>query len=164
MLRPVDLGRLTAATLVCSVASLGSAFVLGNGSAQTRTVEHTCSVADKQFLQTVSSNMVQLGYWSDSLGSGDATPAVVVHQAKAEAEQVEATRPTDPTLSQTRQLLRVMFVEYGRAIYAKYHGGNAGKHMGAAYTFANDVHALLVDAQPALAGKGCDVSPLFNTT
>ncbi len=155
------LRRLTAATLICSVAILGSAFVLGSGSPQTRKVEHTCSAADKQFIQTVSSNLTQLFYWSDSLASGDVEPAVVVRQARSEAEQIEATRPTDPTLAQTRGLLRVMFVEYGRAVYAKYHKGNAGKHMGASYAFANDVHNLLVEAQPQLAAKGCDVAPLF---
>jgi hypothetical protein len=156
--------RLTAATLICTAAIFGSAFVLGNGSVQTRTVEHTCSAADRQFLQTVSSNMTQLGYWSDALSSSDVKPAVVVRQASSEAEQIGATGPTDPTLAQTRELLRVMFVEYGRAIYAKYHGGNAGKHMGRSYTFANDVHALLVGAQPALAAKGCDLTPLFRTS
>jgi hypothetical protein len=33
--------------------------------------------------------------------------------------------------------------------------------MGSAYRLANDVHDLLVGAQPALASRGCDPAPLL---
>ena len=151
----MPLRRLTLATLACSAAVLGVSFFLSNSHAQVK-VTHTCSAADKQFIDTVSSNMTQLSYWSDSLVTGDVDPPVVVHQANAEAAQVDATRPTDPTLDKTRFLLKGMFIQYAKAVDAKYNGGDAGVYMGLSYTLANEVHDLLIGAQPALAAKGCD--------
>jgi hypothetical protein len=124
-------------------------------------VSHTCSLTDKQFIQTVRSNLTQLAYWSDALLKADVDPKVVVKQAKAEAGQIDATRPSDPTLEQTRGLLRSMFTAYGRAVAAKIHGGNAGIPMHTAYTLANNVHDLLAGAQPALAARGCDPAILL---
>jgi hypothetical protein len=152
----VPLRRLTIATFVVSAAVLGVSYFLSNGHAQSGRITHTCSAADKQFIDTVSSNMTQLSYWSDSLVSGDVDPPTVVHQAKAEADQIAATRPTDPTLGQSRDLLKGMFTQYAKAVEAKYDGGDAGVYMGLSYTLANEVHNLLVGAQPALAAKGCD--------
>jgi hypothetical protein len=132
-----------------------------NAGAQGGKIAHTCSLADKQFVQTVSTNMFQLSYWSDQLLKGDATPAVVVKQTKSGSGQVDATRPTDPTLQKTRPLLKAMFLNYARGVYRQAHGGNAGHPMGVAYQLANDVHDLLADAQPALAAKGCDITVLL---
>jgi hypothetical protein len=140
---------------------LGISFFLSNGHAQVKVV-HTCSVADKQFIDTVSANMTQLSYWSDSLVSGDVDPPVVVHQARAEADQVDATRPTDPTLDKSRFLLKGMFMQYAKAVQAQIDGGNAGVYMGLSYTLANEVHDLLIGAQPVLAAKGCDPTRLLN--
>jgi hypothetical protein len=156
--------RLIVATAVSGVFVFGATFLVGSGRAQAgqRQVTHTCSVTDKQFIQTVRSNMTQLAYWSDALVKDDVAPGVVVKQAKAEADQVDATAPSDPTLEQTRSLLRSMFTAYGRAVAAKTHGGNAGMHMHTAYTLANDVHDLLAGAQPELAARGCDPALLLN--
>ena len=157
----MPLRRLTVATLVCSAAVLGISFFLSSGHAQAR-LTHTCSAADHQFIDTVSQNMFQLGYWSDSLASGDADASLVAHQARSEAGQVDATRPTDPTFAQARTLLKGMFVQYARAVDARDHGdGNAGVYMGLSYTLANEVHDLLAKAQPALASKGCDPDRLL---
>jgi hypothetical protein len=158
----VPLRRLTIATFVCSAAVLGVSYFLSNGHAQAARITHTCSAADKQFIDTVSSNMTQLTYWSDSLVSDDVDPPTVVHQARAEADQIDATRPTDPTFGQARPLLKGMFVQYAKAVDAKYSGGDAGVYMGLSYTLANEVHDLLVKAQPALAAKGCDPTRLLN--
>ncbi|HEY5058850.1 MAG TPA: hypothetical protein VII51_07510 [Gaiellaceae bacterium] len=106
--------------------------------------------------------MDQLAYWSDELQSDAVDPGVVVQQARSEAAQVGATGPTDPTLSVTRNLIRTMFVEYARAVYAKYHDGDAGVHMRLAYTLANSVHDQLVGAETPLAVKGCDVGELLS--
>jgi hypothetical protein len=159
----VRIRRLTAATLVCSSLVLGVSMLIGAGhaSAGPASQKHTCSAADKQFLQTVQSNMTQLGYWSDSLLSGDATPAVVIRQTRAESRQIGATSPTDISLLTARSLLRKMFLEYGDAVHAKALGDAPGKHVQTAYTLANGVHDLLVDAQPQMAGMGCDVTPLL---
>ncbi len=159
----VHLRRLIVATSVCTVVVLGGTFLVGSQRAQAgqRHVTHTCSATDKQFLQTVQSNLTELAYWSDSLVHAEVAPGVVVKQARNEAEQVAATGPSDPTLEQTRGLLRSMFKAYARAVAAKMHGGNAGSPMHTAYTLANDVHYLLVGVQPELAARGCDPAPLL---
>ena len=159
----VHLRRLIAATSVCTVLVFGVTFLVGSQRAQAgqRHVTHTCSATDKQFLQTVRSNLTQLSYWSDSLVHAEVAPGTVVKQAKNEAAQVAATGPTDPTFEQTRGLLGSMFKAYARAVAAKMHGGNAGSPMHTAYTLANDVHYLLVGVQPEMAARGCDPAPLL---
>jgi hypothetical protein len=155
--------RLTAATLVLGSIVLGLTFFMGSGQAASspRGGVHTCSAADKQFLLTVDSNMQLLSYWSDSFTSGDATPGVVIKQARAEAAQVWASTPTDPSLLTARSLLRKMFLEYGMAVKSKAMGGSPGTHVQTAYQLANDVHELLVQAQPGMTQKGCDLAPLL---
>lgn len=159
----MQIRRLIAATLACAAVVFGATFLVGSGRAQAgqRQVTHTCSAPDRQFLNTVSTNMFQLAYWSDSLVHNDVEPGIVVKQARAEAAQVDATRPTDPTFEQTRGLLRSMLTAYGRAIAAKMHGGNAGAPMRTAYLLANAVHDLLAAAQPDLAARGCDPALLL---
>ena len=165
MLISVRIRRLTAATLVCAALVLGVSMLLGSGRAQASasTVKHTCSAADRQFLQTARDNMTQLGYWGDELVSGDATPAVVIKQARSEADQIAATRPIDPSLKTAGSLLRKMFIEYAAAVRATALGTSPGAHVRTAYTLANAVHDLLVGAQPGLEPQGCDVEPLLQT-
>lgn len=159
----VNMRRFIVVTFTCSVVVFGATFLVASSRAQAgqRQVTHTCSVLDRQFLDTVSNNMTQLTYWSDALVANDVEPPVVIKQARAEARQVDATAPTDPTLEQTRGLLRSMFTAYGRAVYAKTHGGNAGVPMRTAYVLANGVHDLLVGVQPDLAALGCDPTMLL---
>jgi hypothetical protein len=162
MLALMQLRRLIAATLVCASVVLGLSFLIGSGKASPGpTATHTCSAADKQFLNTVASNMTQLGYWSDSLTSGDATPALVIKQAKAESLQVAATRPTDSSLLTSRSLLRKMFLEYAAAVKTKALGGSPGNHVRNAYTLANGVHELLLQAEPGMTAQGCNLAPLL---
>jgi hypothetical protein len=162
MLLLVQLRRLIAATLVCASVVLGLSFLMGSGQASTRAAaKDTCSAADKQFLTTVSSNMTQLGYWSDSLTSGDATPALVIKQARAESNQVAASTPTDPSLLTSRSLLRKMFLEYAAAVRAKALGNSPGNHVRNAYTLANGIHELLLQAEPGMTAQGCNLAPLL---
>jgi hypothetical protein len=109
----------------------------------------------------VSSNMVQLGYWSDALVHHDAEPEVVVKQAKAEAGQVHATRPVDRTLLATRDLLGSMFLEYSKAVAVTASGRDAKAHMEHAWQLAHASHDLLAGAKAGLSRQGCDVSPLL---
>jgi hypothetical protein len=156
--------RLIAATLTCTSIVLGIAVLAGSGRAASKpAAAHTCSAPDKQFLSTVQSNMTQLGYWSDSLNTGDASPGVVIKQARAEAEQVTATEPTDMSMVTARSLLRKMFLEYADAVRAKARGASPGAHVRNAYTLANGVHELLVQAQPGMTAKGCNLAPLLTT-
>jgi hypothetical protein len=132
--------RLTAAMLVL----FATPFVAGCARVAA-TVEHTCSATDKQFLQTTALNMNMLGYWSSNRA----------------AARVDATDPTDPSLSQTRQIVRAMLSEYWRAVAASAHHREAGLHMMRAYGLANFAHDVLSQAEPALSSRGCDVSSLL---
>lgn len=156
------LRRLIAATVVCASAVLGISLLAGSGRAASgRPASHTCSAVDKQFVSTVSMNMQQLDYWSRELGSDDASPMEVIKQARAESRQVDATSPTDSSLRATRSLISRMLREYALAVRAHALGGDAGRHMGVAYELANYVHQVLVEAQPDLQSKGCDLAPLL---
>jgi hypothetical protein len=151
--------------LVCALVVLAGAVALTNATEPSRrSVRHVCSAADRQFVQTVGSNMTQLSFWSGQLASGETPPGVVVRQAFAEAAQVAATRPEDPTFVRAQGMLRVMFQEYGRAIRARMHGRPGGTHMGISLRLAYDVHDVLAEAQSELAPLGCDPEPLFHTT
>jgi hypothetical protein len=161
MLVSVRAGRLIAATLVCAALVLGVSALAGKAGAQSGAVSHTCSAPDRQFIQTVSTNMFQLSYWSNELVKGEATPALVVKQTRSGSLQVDQTRPTDPTLQKTRPLLKAMFLAYAKSVRARAHGGDAGTPMGIAYQLANDVHDLLASAQQGLAAKGCDPAVLL---
>jgi hypothetical protein len=166
MLPSVQMRRFIAATLVCASVVLGLSFLIGTPQAAPVagvSAQHTCSAADKQFLQTVQSNMTQLSYWSDSLQSGDASPVDVIKQARAESNQIAVTSPTDPSLLTARSLLRKMFLEYAGAVKAKALGASPGAHVRNAYTLADGVHELLVQAEPGMTAKGCDLTPLLKS-
>jgi hypothetical protein len=156
--------RLSAATLACSALVFGGSVLAGNSRASSGAqVSYICSAVDKQFIATASTNMVQLGYWSDALVAHDAEPAVVVEQAHSEAGQVSATDPEDRTLHATRDLLSSMFLEYSKAVASSAKGRNAAIHMQNAWRLANASHKLLAGAKDGLAAQGCDVSPLLQT-
>jgi hypothetical protein len=162
MICAVGLKRVTAVTVGLSALVFGGSVFAGNSAARgSVAVTYQCSLADKQFIGTVSSNMTQLGFWSESLLSDDARPAVVARQARAEAAQIAATDPGDHTLRATRVLLRAMFLEYGRAVALAGRSTTAGVHMRRAWRHANEVHDLLVHARQGLAAVGCDLSPLL---
>lgn len=159
----MQLRRLTAATLAASAVIFGSSVLVGQGRAQAgATPSYVCSAADKQFINTVSANMTQLGYWSDALVHHDVAADVVVKQAKAEAGQVHATRPTDRTLRATRDVLGSMFLEYSKAIAVSVRGHDAQHHMESAWRLARASHDLLAGAKSGLGAQGCDVSPLLS--
>jgi hypothetical protein len=151
----VHLYRLTAAMLVLCVVPLIA------GCARTSTTKHTCSATDKQFIRVTQLNMNMLGYWSSDLATGEAKPAEVIAETKAAEIRVAQTSPTDPSLSQTRQIVRAMLVEYWHAVAAHARHKQAGPHMMRAYGLANFAHDLLEDAEPALAARGCSVSSLL---
>jgi hypothetical protein len=157
--------RFSAATLALAALVFGGAVLAGNSRASSGAqVSYVCSAADKQFIQTVSTNMVQLGYWSDALQSNDAEPDVVSSQARSEAGQISATAPEDRTLHATRDLLTSMFLEYGKAVALTAKGHDATEHMQNAWRLANSSHKLIAGAKAGLLAQGCDVSPLLSTS
>jgi hypothetical protein len=163
MVSAVRFRRLSAATLVLGSVVLGMTFFMGSGQAAATPAggAHTCTPIDQAFLRNVQTEMQQLSMWGDEFDSGDADAATVVKQVSNEEQQIAGLVPTDPSLQTSRSLLRKMFTEYGLAIQAKAAGKNAGKHIRVAYQMANDVHELLVQAQPGMTAKGCDLTPLL---
>jgi hypothetical protein len=164
MIGAMKVKRLTAATLATAALVFGLSVLAGSGRAEAaQPVSFSCSAADKQFIATVSTNLTQLGYWSDALVSHDVDASVVVTQAKAEAQQVGQTRPEDRTLHATRDLLGSMFMEYAKAVAVTARGRSATTHMTTAWRLAHSVHDLLAGAKDGLGTRGCDVSPLLDS-
>ena len=54
-----------------------------------------------------------------------------------------------------------MFTEYARAMNAEAKHKDAGPHIQRSYGLANFAHDVLVQAEPGLKARGCDVSPLL---
>jgi hypothetical protein len=164
MIGAVAMKRLTAATLALSAVVFGTSVLVGNSRASSGArVTFLCSAADKQFIATASTNLVQLGYWSDALVNHDVEPGVVIKQAQDEGAQLGATRPEDRTLHATRDLLGSMFVEYSKAVSVSVKGRDAAHHMQNAWRLANASHKLLAGAREGLGKQGCDVSPLLSS-
>src|SRR5947207_14068916 len=109
-----------AAGLALALFAMGSLVLLlgGNGRAA---VSHTCSATDRQFMSVAQLNMAALGSLSEDYLHGDAKPADVIDPAQTAIVGLRNTNPSDPSLSQTRAIMRAMFVEYGRAIRADAH-------------------------------------------
>jgi hypothetical protein len=164
MIGSVPLKRLTAATLAMCAIAFGASVLAGNSRASAGArVTYSCLPTDKQFVNTVSTQLTQLSYWSNALQSHDVGPAIVMQQARNEATQVDATRPADRTLHATRGLLSSMFVEYAKAVEATSHHKDATVHMNNAWRLATASHKLLAGAQGGLAAQGCDVAPLLTS-
>lgn len=160
---PREMRRLIAALLSLVVlALLGLVFLTPRGEARAQIARtHTCSATDRQFIETTKLNMTILGYWSQSLVGGDADPHQVVAQARSVTKQIHVTKPTDPSLEQTKTVLEAMLGEYTLAVQAEMRSRPAGQHMMKAYALANSAHDVLQDAQPALTSLGCEVAPLL---
>jgi hypothetical protein len=124
-------------------------------------VAHTCSPTDRQFIVAARLSMSALGAASDEYLRGNAKPAEVIDQSKTALMTLGETRPTDPSLTRTKLVLKVMFLEYQKAIVADAHHHPPGKHIYRAYGLANFAHDLLVHEREPLKERGCDVSPLL---
>jgi hypothetical protein len=124
-------------------------------------VEHTCSATDKQFIAKTELSMTALGIWGDDYRRGEATAAEVIAEAKRATVRVETLNPSDPALRKTKNFMSAMLAEYGRAMVAKSKQKDASSHMYRAFGLANFAHDVLVDAEPELRRRGCDVSALL---
>ncbi len=153
--------RITAAAgLAVAIFAVASLVVLDTGHSKA-VVSHTCSATDRQFLGTAQLNMAALGSLSQDYLQGNAQADDVILQTDSAVTSLLNTDPSDPSLSKTRAILRAMFLEYGRAIRADKHHRDPGKYIYRAYGLANFAHDVLAQAKPALAKRGCDVSPLL---
>jgi hypothetical protein len=122
---------------------------------------HTCTPTDRDFIETARTNMAAIGLWGQEYLSGDTPAGDVAAQSERAAKIVSGTAPTDSSLAQARKLLVGVFTEYEKAMSAAAKHGDAGKHIFHAYGLANFAHDVLVQAEPGLAKRGCDVAPLL---
>jgi hypothetical protein len=153
--------RFTAAAgLALAIFVMGSLVLLVGGKGRAAVV-HTCSATDRQFISAAQLNMAALGSLSEDYLRGDVKAADVIEQTKTSRIVLHNTNPSDPSLSKTRAIMRAMFLEYGRAIKADQRHHNPGKYIYRAYGLANFAHDVLSQAKPALAERGCDISPLL---
>jgi hypothetical protein len=153
--------RVTAAAgLAVAIVAVSSAVLLLGGNSNAA-VRHTCSATDRQFLGAAQLNMAALGSLSQDYLRGDADADDVIMQADSSVTSLLNTNPSDPSLSKTRTILRAMFLNYGRAIRADKKHRDPGRYIYRAYGLANFAHDVLAQARPALAERGCDVSPLL---
>ena len=149
-----------AAGLAVAIFAVASLVVLNTGNGKAA-VSHTCSATDRQFLGTAQLNMAALGSLSQDYLQGNAEADEVIMQTDSAITSLLNTNPSDPSLSKTRAILRAMFLNYGRAIRADKQHHDPGKYIYRAYGLANFAHDVLSQAEPALAKRGCDVSPLL---
>jgi hypothetical protein len=153
--------RITAAAgLGFAVAAL-TCLSLFLGPTSQASVAHTCYPVDKQFIVSAQLNMAALGEASEDYLRGTVKPAEVIDQTKTALRALGNTRPTDPSLTRTKLVLKAMFVEYQKAILADAHHHSPGQHIYRAYGLANFAHDLLAHERKPLLKRGCDVSPLL---
>jgi hypothetical protein len=143
-----------AATLLLVAASTGCS---GSKSAH----GHTCTAKDQKFIQTASVDVTALGSMTAGYQSGEIEPKDVAQQAFDAAVRVQHVKPEDPSLKTAQLYLDAMFQEYGNAVTIQAKGGDASQRMYRAYGLANFAHDVLMQAQPALSKRGCDVAPLL---
>jgi len=141
--------------LLCGIALLGSA------CSDNAPLAHTCSATDRQFIDTAQMSMTGLGLTSDQFQEGMSTPKDVASAASLAARNVKATQPSDYSLRRIQTLMGAMFSEYARAMTAEAKHKDAGPHIQRSYGLANFAHDVLVQAEPGLKARGCDVSPLL---
>lgn len=122
---------------------------------------HSCVATDRRFIETASVDVTALGILTADYQSGQAGPGEVAQQAFDAADRVKHVTPHDPSLRTAQRYLDAMFTEYGEAVTLQGQGKDAGDRMYRAYGLANFAHDVLVQAQPDLLERGCDVGPLL---
>jgi hypothetical protein len=150
---------LTAAGLLVAAVAL-----VAGGRAQparTSNVIHVCGALDRQFIRAAVLSNTSIELLGQDYVVGDLSPSEALSQTRDAALGLRLTKPRDPSLKLTRSLLHGMVVEYGRAIRARWKGGDAGMHIFRSYSLANYAHDVLADAEPQLAKRGCPPGELL---
>ncbi len=152
--------------IALTAAALAVAFAVGfavrGGDSVDEAAAYACSATDQRFIKTATANMTALGIWSEGYKNGDIEADEVARQARDAARRVTYVQPRNPALKKAQRLMDAMFLEYGQAVsLAAEEKSLAGTHMHRAYGLANFARDVLLDAQPALAKNGCDVTPLL---
>ncbi|HUG35875.1 MAG TPA: hypothetical protein VML54_02935 [Candidatus Limnocylindrales bacterium] len=105
--------------------------------------------------------MTALGLWTADFRSGEVAPDEIAREVFDAGKRVSRAEPSDPSLRTAQKYLGAMFNEYGEAISLHARGEGAGERMYRAYGLANFARDVLVEAQPELLSRGCDVGPLL---
>jgi hypothetical protein len=135
-------------------------FVLRGGGEDARA--HSCGATDLRYIQNAQTNMTALGAWATSFKEGSIGAREVADNARDAAKRVDHVKPSDPSLRLSQRLIGRMFREYGDAVLlAAKERRRAGEHMHRAYGLANFAREVLLEAQPELAKRGCDVTALL---
>lgn len=145
-----------------SAVGLCAALALATTACGTqRAAAHTCSATDQQFLSAAQLNVTAVNDAAEQYLHGTAKAGEVVGMARKSAKILVQTNPSDPSLSKARKYLNAMFVEYASAVQIQSKNGDARQHLYRAYGLAGFARDVLLQAQPALQPKGCDVSDLL---
>lgn len=148
-------------TAAALVLAFGVGFALRGGGTE-GAYAHSCSATDKRFIQAATTDMAALSVWAEGYKAGEIEAEEVARQASDAAKRVGYVKPRDPALKLSQRLINAMFREYGEAVsVGPKERRRAGLHMHRAYGLANFARDVLVEAQPALARHGCDVTPLL---
>ena len=108
--------------------------------------------------------MAALGTLSQDYLQGDAKADDVIMQTDSAVTACSTrTRAIRRSRRRGRSCARCSW-STARAIRADKHHKDPGKYIYRAYGLANFAHDVLAQAKPALAKRGCDVSPLLSVT
>lgn len=149
---------LSAAALAVALAIGFAVRAAGYGDA----LAHTCSATDKRFIQTARTDLTALSVWLESYRSGNVAAQAVAAQTRDAAERVRHVEPHDRTLREVQRLLGAMFAAYGEAVLvAAKERDDVSRHMQRAHALESRARAVLNEAGPELAERGCDVAALL---
>jgi hypothetical protein len=138
------------------------AVLLGASRSSARaTVEHSCGLTDRQFLQIAAFQVETVGLYGNDYLHGDAKAKELIAAAREGARAVRETAPYDTTLQTVRRYMPAMFLEYADAVRMREAGKDAGPHMYHAYLIGARVKEALREAKPELAAAGCNIPDLL---
>ena len=125
------------------------------------TVEHSCGLTDRQFLQIAAMQVESVGMYGNDYLHGSADAKEVIAAAREAARAVRATVPFDTSLQTAQSYLPAMFLNYAAAVHMREQGKDAAPDMYRAYLIGARVKEVLAEAKPVLTAAGCDVSDLL---
>jgi hypothetical protein len=143
------------------LVSVGAVLASAGRSSAPASIQHTCGLTDRQFLENYRVQIAQVGMSGDDYLAGAVKAQEVIGAAREAARVVSTSAPFDPSLLIIRSYAPAMFLEYGRAVRARAAGKNASPAMYRSYTISTHVSEVLRAAQPGLAAAGCDVTDLL---
>jgi hypothetical protein len=125
------------------------------------TVQHSCGLTDREFLQIAALQVETVGMYGDDYLRGDAKAKELIAVTREAARAVDETAPFDTSLQTARRYLPLMFLQYADAVRKRDAGKDSAPDMYLAYSIGARVKEVLHEAKPALTAAGCDVSDLL---